>query len=94
MPTIDIKRSHPLGKDKARAAVEQVAEKLRDKFGLSTNWDGDTLRFERSGAKGAIAVTDADVHVTVDLGMMMRPMKGTIETKIKEYLDQYLGSKD
>ncbi len=90
MPTIDIKRAHPLGKDKARAAVEQVAEKLRDKFGLSTTWQGDRLEFQRTGAKGAIDVSDSEVHVTVDLGMMMRPMKGTIETKINEYLERYL----
>ncbi len=51
-------------------------------------WQGDTLSFARSGVKGAIAVTASDVHVTAELGMLLSPLKGTIEDEIRRKLDE------
>lgn len=90
MATIDIKRTHAVGKDKARAAAEQVAERLKDKIDATYRWDGDDLRFERSGAKGRIAVTATEVRIEIDLSFLLRPLKGRIEEKANQYLDEYL----
>lgn len=90
MATIDIQRNHNVGKDKAREVAQLVADRLKEKAGISYKWNGDVLEFERTGAKGTLKVSDTQVTVAIDLGMMLRPMKGTIESKIAEYFDRYL----
>lgn len=90
MATIDIKRTHALGKEKARAAAQQVAERLKDKIDATYHWDGDDLRFERTGAKGRIAVSATEVRIEIDLSFLLRPLKGKLEDKAKQYLDEYL----
>ena len=42
------------------------------------------------GAKGELFVTDKNVRVTMDLPFMLRVMKGTIEDKIKQKMDELL----
>lgn len=90
MATIDIQRKHSVGKDKAREVAQLVADRLKEKAGISYKWNGDALEFERTGAKGTLKVTDTQVTVAIDLGLLLRPMKGTIEAKIAEYFDRYL----
>ena len=90
MATIDITRTHALGKERAREVAELVAERLKDKISATYHWVGDDLRFERSGAKGRIAVTATEVRIEIDLSMILRPLKGKIESKANQYLDEYL----
>ena len=91
MATIDIRRSHSIGKDAARKAAEGIAAKLKDKLSVTYRWDGDDLKFERTGANGRIHVTDNEVRVEVDLGFLLKPMKGKVEQKVNQYLDEALG---
>ena len=91
MSHIDIRHPNPLGMDKARAALDQVAEKLGDQFGLDCEWIGDTLAFERSGVHGQIALLPGEVHVTAKLGFLLAAMKGPIESEIRRVLAEKLG---
>nr|WP_063571771.1 polyhydroxyalkanoic acid system family protein [Luteibacter rhizovicinus] len=88
MAKIDIRRPHGKTVAEARAVVERVADRMREKFGTEGAWDGDTLTFQRSGVKGAIAVSPSDVHVTAELGMLLSPLKGAIEEDIRKKLDE------
>ncbi|HET7359615.1 MAG TPA: polyhydroxyalkanoic acid system family protein [Rhodanobacteraceae bacterium] len=90
MPSIDIERPHSLGRERARAIVEQVAERMQQKFGVDTRWEGDTLHFSRSGVDGTMAVDDAMVRVNARLGLLLAPLKPMIEEEIGRKLDQYL----
>ncbi len=90
MATIDITRQHTMGREGAKQAAENVAERLKEKIDVNYRWEGDTLRFQRKGADGRIQVRDADVRVEVELGLLLRPMKGTITEKINDYLSRYL----
>lgn len=90
MAAIHIKRDHTLGKDGARQAVEDVAAQMKQRLDVSYSWNGDTLQFERSGAKGTIDVADAAVTVDVELGLTLSAFKRPIEQQITEYLDQRL----
>ncbi|QQR88962.1 MAG: polyhydroxyalkanoic acid system family protein [Myxococcales bacterium] len=90
MSAIDIRKTHTLGKDKAREAAESLSGMLKDKFQVQTQWDGDVLKFERSGAKGSIAISDTDVHVKVELGLMLKAFKGQVEGQVTKYLEKYL----
>ncbi len=89
MPKIDIRRPHQLPMPEARAVVDKVAAKMREKFATESQWQGDTLKFSRSGVNGTIAVNSDDIVVYAELGLMLSPMKGMIEQEIRRKLDEY-----
>ncbi|QWT22397.1 polyhydroxyalkanoic acid system family protein [Bacillus sp. NP157] len=89
MAKIDIHRPHDKGAAEARAVVDKVAAKMAEKFGTKGAWQGDAYAFSGSGVKGTIAVSDSDVHVVAELGMMLSAFKGKIEDEIRGKLDQY-----
>lgn len=91
MATIDIHHAHTLPDADARRAVEDVAVKLGRKFGLDYRWEGDALHFVRPGVDGHIAVLSGQLRVTAKLGLVMSAMKGTIESRIRQYLDEEFG---
>lgn len=92
MATIDLRRTHQMGKPKAREAVESIARELQGKLQLEYRWYGDDVRFERPGAKGTIRVTETEVRFEADLGLLLRPLRRTIEREVAEYFDRYLGT--
>jgi putative polyhydroxyalkanoate system protein len=91
MPTIDIRRSHQLPLPQARAVIEQVAAKMREKFDMHGAWQDDTYRFSRSGVNGSIAVAATEVVVHAELGMLLSPLKGMVEQEIRRKLDEHFG---
>ena len=88
MPDIDIKRAHGLGLKAARAAADKMAEHLGRKFGLQGDWKGNVLNFERPGVTGALQVDEKDLRLTVNLGFLLKAMRGSIEGAVNEELDQ------
>ena len=95
MATIDITRSHSLSKDVAKTRAEELAKTMQERFQIVWRWDGDTIRFDApggaaKGTKGEVAVSDSQVRVAIDLPFMLRVMKGTIESKVNEKLQQLL----
>ncbi|WP_243042539.1 polyhydroxyalkanoic acid system family protein [Dyella sedimenti] len=91
MPKIDIRRPHQLPVAEARAVIDQVAARMREKFGMEGHWQGDTLRFSRPGVNGSIAVGDDAIQVNAELGMMLAPLKGMVEQEIRRKLDEHFG---
>jgi putative polyhydroxyalkanoate system protein len=95
MATIDIRRNHKLSIEDAKAKAEELAKSMEQKLGLTWSWVGNAIEFSApsgaaKGTKGAVSVTSAEVRVTVDLPFMLRVMKGSIESKIHEKLNQLL----
>jgi putative polyhydroxyalkanoate system protein len=88
MPDIEIHRAHHLGLKAARVAAEKMADHLGRKFGLTGEWAGDVLSFQRPGVTGSLTITDKDLALSVSLGFLLKAMKGSIETAIREELDQ------
>ena len=88
MPSIDISHAHSLPHANARKAVEEVAQKLADRFGVDCKWEGETLHFERGGVDGKIDLMPKSLRVTANLGFLMSAFKGPIEAEIKRVLDE------
>lgn len=93
MASIDIKKDHQLGLATAKEKVQQVAQRLESKLGIHWTWKGDTVAFQADGGmakgvKGTIAVTESKVHTQIDLPLLLKAMKGTIEKKVQEELSQ------
>ena len=95
MATIDIRRTHTLSKDEAKRRAEDLARSMDEKLGLTWRWEGDHIRFEApggaaKGTTGTVEVTDSVVRVQIDLPFLLRVLKGKVESKVNEKLDQVL----
>ena len=95
MSTIDIRKSHTLGKDDARKRAEDLARSMQQRFDLEWRWDGDSIVFDAprgaaKGTRGSVQVGDSDVRVQIDLPFLLRVMKSTVESKVQEKLTQLL----
>jgi len=91
MASIAIQRRHQLGRKRVRALVRELAQTLEQELDATCHWHGDELRFERTGASGRVKVADDQVRIDVELGLLLRPMKGRIAAQINERLDDLLG---
>ena len=87
MSKIHIKRTHNLSRDDARARVETIAKDLKKKLDANYAWQGDSLKFKRTGASGSIDLGKDFIDINIELGMMLTPMKGKIEQSIKEHVN-------
>ncbi len=95
MPSIDVSKSHSLAKEEAKKRAESLAQSMKQKLDLDWRWDGDHIVFEAShgpakGTKGSVEVGDKAVRVLIDLPFLLRMMRGTVESKVREKLSQLL----
>ncbi len=95
MATIDVRRNHTLSKEEARKRAEALATSMQNRFNLDWRWEGDRILFEAprgaaKGTKGSVDVSDREVRVQIDLPLLLRVMKGTVESKVQEKLGQVL----
>ncbi|MDQ3734899.1 MAG: polyhydroxyalkanoic acid system family protein [Actinomycetota bacterium] len=91
MANVDISREHTLGVAEAKNRALPLLEDLKSSFGVSGEWVGDQFVITQP-AKGTLDVTDTTVRVQVDLPLFLRPMKGMVESKINESLDETLAA--
>ena len=89
MSTIELKRDHALGLKKARVAAQRVADEMEREFGMTSEWDGNVLRFSRSGVQGELAVTKDEVRLDARLGLLLSAFKPKIEEHVNENFDRY-----
>lgn len=84
MAEISIVQQHSLSPDAARSAAEQVAQRIEAEYGLECRWDGDVLRFERSGVEGMLTLEDQRAEMRIRLGFFMGAFAPAIEAKVAE----------
>lgn len=92
MSVIDIQRSHSLGQEKARSAADALADKLANKFGVQSEWQGDRLTLQHNGINGHLDISNTDLRVRLELGLMLRPFKSKIEDEIETRIDRAIAS--
>jgi putative polyhydroxyalkanoate system protein len=85
---IDLRRTHGLAPAEARAMAERLLERLGREFGLQGHWAGDTLRFQRPGVQGHLALGPEELRLQVTLGFLLKAMRGRIERAIAQELDR------
>ena len=88
MPKIKMDRSHGLSMEDARSKVENLAADLEIRYGIKSNWSGNKMNFKRTGVKGYVELADGKVSVLVDLSMMLSPLKGKVEERLKKNLEE------
>ncbi len=77
-----------MGRDRARATVEEIAANVTSNLHVAYRWEGDALVFEHPDARGRIEVDETNVTVNVNLSGMLALFKGPVEKQIKGYMDQ------
>lgn len=92
MAHIDIKKAHTLPLDEAKSRAEDIAKKMETDLGISWKWEGNAIAFDTpsgkaKGVKGSLAVSDKEAHIQIELPFLLRAIKGTIESKVREKLD-------
>jgi len=86
---IKLKRKHSLGLKKAKVAAQKVADDLSAEYGMTSEWDGDLLRFHRSGVQGELKVSKDEVQLNAKLGLLLGAFKTKIEEHINNDFDRY-----
>jgi putative polyhydroxyalkanoate system protein len=89
MADISLQRKHKLGLKKAKEAAQKVADDLAESFDMESEWDGNTLNFERSGVNGQMVVTKDGIVVDAKLGFLLSAFKPKIEEHINQNFDKY-----
>jgi len=84
MADINIVQVHHLAPEQARAAAQQVADKLAEQFELECAWDGDVLRFERSGVSGSLSLLPEQAKLHIALGFLFSAFSSQIEAKVAD----------
>jgi putative polyhydroxyalkanoate system protein len=91
MSKIVVHRHHGLRMAGAKRLAQTIAERLKSQYGGSYRWDGDTLRFERTGASGQVVVTKDGFEVRVELGLLLTALHSRIEREIDAFCDEHFG---
>lgn len=86
MASIDITHPHSMTAGQARQGMQEVADKLVERFGVQCEWNGDILNFSRTGIDGHMALLPDQLHVTAELGFMLGAFKESIESEIRRVL--------
>jgi putative polyhydroxyalkanoate system protein len=91
MSDIKIRRAHALTPKHARAAAEEISARLSEAFDMQFAWEGEVLRFQRSGVEGQLTLGHKEVIIDAQLGFLLAMMKPAIEQSIHENLDKIFG---
>lgn len=91
MSTIHLQRKHKVGLKKAKAAAQKIADEMNDMFDMTSEWDGNTLHFSRTGVNGTLTVSRDGVDLKAKLGLLLAALKPRIEAQIEKNFDKYFG---
>jgi putative polyhydroxyalkanoate system protein len=89
MADLKVVRKHTIGLKKAKVAAQKVADDLAQEYGMDSAWEGDVLRFTRSGVDGQLTVTKDQVVLDAKLGFVLSAFRHRIEEHVNENFDRY-----
>lgn len=91
MPVIKVERSHALGEEEATRRAKELIREFADRLKADVKWNGQDASFKGTGFTGSARVAADSIAVNVDLGMLLSPMKGKVETRLKAAIDEKFG---
>lgn len=89
MSELIFKREHQLGLAQARERVQKLADEMSGSFRVKSEWDGDVLRFRRSGVKGELQVTETTIALDARLGPLLSAFKPKIQAQLDKNFDAW-----
>ena len=90
MAEISMRRAHGYEDLEAvRSRIEGLAERVSAKVGGSWSWKGDEAICQARGAEVRVGYDADEISIEVELPLMLRPLRGKLESKIAEYYSRY-----
>lgn len=93
MADIQIERSHALSASDLKARLTDMEDKLRERYGVTLQWRGDTADVKGTGVSGTVTIGATFVAVALKLGMLVRPFSSKIRETMERQLDRALVDK-
>ena len=90
MSAIYLSESHHLDADARERALQALHDYLSKNLRANVIRHDAELVFSGTGYSGTVSLDEERVHGELKLGLLMRPMKGTITREIKAVLATYL----
>jgi putative polyhydroxyalkanoate system protein len=83
MPDISLVKPHELDLAVLRERLQELADWLKQKYGIRSHWEGDSCVLQGSGLKrGVVTMTPTEVQVEVTLAMLAKMLKPQVEKEI------------
>lgn len=90
MAGFQLRKAHSMAKSELRSAAEGLARELEDAHGVRARWEGDSVRIRGSGVDGKLTLSDSEVLVSVELGLLASAFKGVLRSEVQRFLDEYV----
>lgn len=91
MPKIHVEQPHSMEISEVHEKMDCTLKGLAEKYDIDINWKNDReVTLKRSGLKGSAEIQDKRVTVDLNLSFVLAPMKGKIESRLKEKLQKEL----
>jgi len=91
MAKLAIEQAHALPLDEVKKRLEEVANRLSEKYGIDAKWTGDReAALKRTGVTGVIKILEDRVSVLLDISFALIPVKGKIQERIERELKSAL----
>jgi putative polyhydroxyalkanoate system protein len=90
MADVKLSRTHGMTVAQAKKVAQKVADDMAKEYDLQSEWDGDTLYFERTGVKGFLEVDGSAMNVEVTLGFLFKPFAGKFRDTMSANFDKLL----
>ncbi len=84
MATIAVEHRHELGEEEALRRAHELIRQFGARLKADIQWDGANATFKGSGFSGGAQVSATRLVVTVDLSLVLRPLKGKIESGLEK----------
>ena len=92
MATITIQRNHRLPLSELKNKIDSIMAEIQEKIDFRSHWENPKeFCFQRKGASGSIEIDQSNFELKLNLGMMFRAMKSTIESRIIAVVDKHIG---
>jgi putative polyhydroxyalkanoate system protein len=91
MPKYQLDIPHALPLPEVRTRLQQATSQLESDYGAKCTWQGEeTLLVARKGLTASVKLEPTRLHVDLDLGFLLAPMAGSIQSGITSKLTKLL----
>ncbi len=96
MADISLSKQHGLELSDAQDKVGEIIGAIESEFGnlvsdISWNSDRTVADLKGKGFTGKFKVDEKEVGIDINLKLFAKPLKGKVESKIKEKMEHYFG---
>lgn len=90
MSRIRIRRRHAMDHEHALRVADELAREMTAHYDFEWHWEGERLKLRRTGLRGEVGVYPNEIGVDLELGMMLRPLRGRIEQEVVREMEAIL----